>query len=114
MLNIAQVNVSQMTAQTIKRSKGAFCEQKSKAYGCRDTFERSVLQERSISEAYTKPGKILPMPGSIFSDSYGYVKQKEITSFMHDYYTGNRTETELESYFRQCCVSMREYRTKIH
>lgn len=52
------------------------------------------------------------MPKSVFGDQFGYDMQKDISGHMNDFYSGKISQSELEDFFKECCTSMRMYRTK--
>lgn len=78
----------------------------------KDTFELQKKAMVSISECYPNYNVISSMPKSTFSDTFGYDMQKDISNHMTDFYAGKISQEELDSYFEECCTSMRIYRTQ--
>ena len=67
-----------------------------------------------VCDCYQKFNVVTGMPKSNFGDSFGYDMQKDISSHMTDFYAGKVSRDELNSYFEECCTSMRTYRTSQH
>lgn len=67
-----------------------------------------------VCDCYQKFNVVTGMPKSTFGDSFGYDMQKDISSHMTDFYAGKVSRDELNSYFEECCTSMRTYRTSQH
>ena len=60
-----------------------------------------------VCDCYQKFNLVTGMPKSTFGDSFGYDMQKDISSHMTDFYAGKVSRDELNSYFEECCTSMR-------
>ena len=80
----------------------------------KDTFEKMAEPLVYVCDCYQKFNVVTGMPKSNFGDSFGYDMQKDISSHMTDFYAGKVSRDELNSYFEECCTSMRTYRTSQH
>ena len=80
----------------------------------KDTFEKMAEPLVYVCDCYQKFNVVTGMPKSTFGDSFGYDMQKDISSHMTDFYAGKVSREELNSYFEECCTSMRTYRTSQH
>ena len=80
----------------------------------KDTFEKMAEPLVYVCDCYQKFNVVTGMPKSTFGDSFGYDMQKDISSHMTDFYAGKVSRGELNSYFEECCTSMRTYRTSQH
>ena len=80
----------------------------------KDTFEKMTEPLVYVCDCYQKFNVVTGMPKSNFGDSFGYDMQKDISSHMTDFYAGKVSRGELNSYFEECCTSMRTYRTSQH
>ena len=80
----------------------------------KDTFEKMAEPLVYVCDCYQKFNVVTGMPKSNFGDSFGYDMQKDISSHMTDFYAGKVSRGELNSYFEECCTSMRTYRTSQH
>ena len=80
----------------------------------KDTFEKMAEPLVYVCDCYQKFNVVTGMPKSTFGDSFGYDMQKDISSHMTDFYAGKVSREELNSYFEECCTSMRTYWTSQH
>ena len=80
----------------------------------KDTFEKMAEPLVYVCDCYQKFNAVTGMPKSTFGDTFGYDMQKDISSHMNDFYAGKVSREELNSYFEECCTSMRTYRTSQH
>ena len=80
----------------------------------KDSYETVTEPLEYVCECYKNYSIVTGMPQSTFADAFGYEMQKNISNYMKDFYTGKVSQEELDSYFEECCTSMRIYRTQQH
>jgi hypothetical protein len=80
----------------------------------KDSYETVTEPLEYVCECYKNYSIVTGMPKSTFGDTFGYEMQKNISNYMKDFYTGKVSQEELDSYFEECCTSMRIYRTQQH
>lgn len=80
----------------------------------KDSYERITEPLQYVCECYQNYSVVTGMPKSTFGDSFGYEMQKNVSNYMKDFYAGKVSQEELDSYFEECCTSMRIYRTQQH
>ncbi len=73
-----------------------------------DSFETKNLSDM-LYEWYPNYYEKQPMPKSLFGNRFGYDMQKQIGSYMRNFYTGKISENELEAFFEECCLAMRKH-----
>ena len=80
----------------------------------KDSFETATKPLEYVCDCYLNYNIVTGMPKSTFGDTFGYDMQKDISSYMKDFYAGKISQEELDSYFEECCTFMRIYRTQQH
>ncbi len=73
-----------------------------------DSFETKNLSDM-LYEWYPNYYEKQPMPKSLFGNRFGYDMQKQIGSYMRNFYTGKISANELEAFFEECCLAMRKH-----
>lgn len=77
-----------------------------------DTFERAKQVDELLCDVYPNYKVRATMPKSVFGDQFGYDMQKQIWNCMSDFYSGKKSQCEVQEFFEECCKSMRIYRTQ--
>lgn len=77
-----------------------------------DSFEKGAAILESFYECYPNFQSKKPMPKSVFGDPFGYDMQKEISTYMKDFYAGKSSQDEMQKFFEECCTSMLKYRAQ--
>lgn len=77
-----------------------------------DTFERAKQVDELLCDVYPNYRARASMPKSVFGDQFGYDMQKQIGNCMSDFYSGKKSQCEVQEFFEECCKSMRTYRTQ--
>lgn len=75
-----------------------------------DSFEKEKLTD-VLYELYPHYKVTKEMPKSMFGDQFGYDMQKKISDCMKDYYEGKISQSNVQDYLEECCISMQKYRT---
>lgn len=77
-----------------------------------DSFERAKQVDELLCDVYPNYKARASMPKSVFGDQFGYDMQKQIGNCMSDFYSGKKSQCEVQEFFEECCKSMRIYRTQ--
>lgn len=120
-MNIASSNEKTITycgyveKRTFSHEMKVECENIDVAKSARkqvDSFERAKQVDELLCDVYPNYKARASMPKSVFGDQFGYDMQKQIWNCMSDFYSGKKSQCEVQEFFEECCKSMRIYRTQ--
>lgn len=106
------VTYAKSEIDSVMKAESEFVDVAKVAHRGLDTFERAKQVDELLCDVYPNYKARATMPKSVFGDQFGYDMQKQIGNCMSDFYSGKKSQCEVQEFFEECCKSMRIYRTQ--